>query len=212
MEQKRIYFFWLGVLSILFLFSCENESIIKDDGQGIQIHFIDGLNNDPRFKLSKNIDGFYELNLNRNSNQTIQRISGQLLRNGKPIEDISSGTQSKKVEFSSNLFWWLMEGDLVANITYTYINYFTGLLTYVNLPPIINWKDELVPTINSSGYTNSETGVFNTVIAPIREMVGDTMKIKVEYSHLITSKEEGSMFFDSEGVKIFKDSTYIILK
>jgi len=50
------------------------------------------------------------------------------------------------------------------------------------------------------------------VIAPIREMVGDTMQIKVEYSHLITSKEEGSMFFDSEGVKIFKDSTYIILK
>ena len=76
--------------------------------------------------------------LDKTKNQTIQRITGKLLRNGKPIEDISSGTQSKKVEFSSNLFWWLMEGDLVANITYTYINYFTGLLTYVNLPPIIN--------------------------------------------------------------------------
>jgi len=61
-------FFWLGVLSILFLFSCENESIITDDGQGIQIHFIDGLNDDPRFQLSKNIDGYYELNLDRSKN------------------------------------------------------------------------------------------------------------------------------------------------
>lgn len=77
---------------------------------------------------------------------------------------------------------------------------------------MINWKDQLVSTINTSSYTEELTGKFNTVIAPIREMVGDTMKIKVEYSHLITSKEEGSMFFDSDGVKIFKDSTYIILK
>ncbi len=77
---------------------------------------------------------------------------------------------------------------------------------------MINWKDQLVSTINTSSYTEELTGKFNTVIAPIREMIGDTMKIKVEYSHLVTSKEEGSMFFDIEGVKIFKDSTYIILK
>ena len=202
----------LYVLITILFFSCNKNEIITDEGDGITIEFLDGLNDNPSFKLSKNTNGYYILILDKTKNQTIQRITGRLLRNGKPIEDISSGTQSKKVEFSSNLFWWLMEGDLVANITYTYINYFTGLITYVNLPPIINWKDELVPTINSSGYTNSETGVFNTVIAPIREMVGDTMKIKVEYSHLITSKEEGSMFFDSDGVKIFKDSTYIILK
>jgi len=205
--KHKLYF-----LIIILFFSCNKNEIITDEGDGITIEFIEGLNDNPSFQISKNTDGYYVLVLDKTKNQTIQRITGKLLRNGKPIEDISSGTQSKKVEFSSNLFWWLMEGDLVANITYTYINYFTGLLTYVNLPPIINWKDELVPTINSSGYTNSETGVFNTVIAPIREMVGDTMQIKVEYSHLITSKEEGSMFFDSEGVKIFKDSTYIILK
>ena len=205
--KHKLYF-----LIIILYFSCNKNEIITDYGDGITIEFVEGLNDNPSFQMPKNTDGYYVLVLDKTKNQTIQRITGKLLRNGKPIEDISSGTQSKKVEFSSNLFWWLMEGDLVANITYTYINYFTGLLTYVNLPPIINWKDELVPTINSSGYTNSETGVFNTVIAPIREMVGDTMKIKVEYSHLITSKEKGSMFFDSDGVKIFKDSTYIILK
>ena len=197
---------------IIITFSCSQENIIIDNGEGITIEFIDGLNDDPTYQLSKDSNGFYNLKLDKSKNQTIQRITGRLLRNGQPIEDTSSGKQPKKVFFSSNLFWWLLEGDNVVNITKTYINYYTGEFTYVNLPPLINWKDQLVSTINTSSYTEELTGKFNTVIAPIREMVGDTMKIKVEYSHLITSKEEGSMFFDIEGVKIFKDSTYIILK
>ena len=197
---------------IIITFSCSQENIIIDNGEGITIEFIDGLNDDPTYQLSKDSNGFYNLKLDKSKNQTIQRITGRLLRNGQPIEDTSSGKQPKKVFFSSNLFWWLLEGDNVVNITKTYINYYTGELTYVNLPPLINWKDQLVSTINTSSYTEELTGKFNTVIAPIREMIGDTMKIKVEYSHLVTSKEEGSMFFDIEGVKIFKDSTYIILK
>lgn len=200
------------IISFILLNSCNKNNLVIDNGDGISIEFIEGLNDNPTFQLSKNSDGFYEMILDRSKNQTIQRITGRLLRNDNPIEDLYSGTQPKKVEFSSNLFWWLLEGDLVANITYTYINYFTGELTYVNLPPLVNWKDELVPTINSSGYTDSETGVFNTVIAPIREMVGDTMKIKVEYTHSITLKEEGSMFFETLGERVFKDSTYIVLK
>lgn len=191
---------------------CQKETIAVDTGDGIEIGFLEGLNDDPNFQLSKNSDGFYELTLDRTTNQTIQRITGKLLRNGVPVVDSSSGSQSKTVEFSSNLYWWLLEGDIVANITKTYINYFTGELVYINLPPLINWKDVLIPTINGVSYTNSETGIFNTVIAPINEMVGDTMKIKVEYTHLITSKEEGSTVFDIVGQRIFKDSTYIILK
>ena len=162
-------FFWLGVLSILFLFSCENESIITDDGQGIQIHFIDGLNDDPRFQLSKNIDGYYELNLDRSKNQTIQRITGRLLRNGLPLEDLWSGFQPKMVNWESNLYWWLFEGETVANITKTYLNLFTGELVYVNLPPLLNWSDIIVPTINKSSYTDEKTGIVNTVISPIHE-------------------------------------------
>lgn len=203
----------LYLIPIIFLVSmCQKENTIVDNGDGIEIEFLEGLNDNPSFKLSRNSDGFYELTLDRSKNQTIQRITGRLLRNGAPVEDIGSGSQPKKVTFSSNLYWWLLEGDVVANITRTYINYFTGELVYVNLPPLINWKDALVHTINSDGYTNAETGVFNTVVAPINEMVGDTMKIKVEYLHSITSKEEGSMFFDTLGERVFKDSTYIVLK
>ena len=192
----------------------KNNKTIIDDGDGITIEFLEGLNDDSQFQLSKNPDGYYEMILNQNENQTIQRISGRLLRDGNPVwDDLWSGSGSKQVKFSSNLYWWLMEGDTITtNITYTYINEFTGELTYVNLPPLVNWEDVIVPTINSSGYSDSESGVFNTVIGPVREMKGDTMKIVVQYTHSITSKEEGSKFFSTLGNKVFKDSTYIVLK
>jgi hypothetical protein len=200
------------VLIVLFFNSCDNPKILLDQGNGITIEFFEGLNDNPEFQLTRDSNGYYELELDKNRNQTIQRISGKLLRYGRPVEDISIGSQPKNIDFSSNLYWWLLEGDTVSNITYTYLNEFTGELTYVNLPPLVNWKEVIVPTINSSGYSDPETGVFNTVIAPIREMVGDTMKIKVEYTHTISSKEEGSMFFEILGGRIFKDSTYIIIK
>lgn len=195
-----------------FFFSCLQDDIIIDNGEGITIAFLDGLNDDPQYQLSKNSDGFYEMILDRSKNQTIQRITGRILRNGIPIEDLWSGPGPKKVNWESNLYWWLLDGDIVANITKTYINEFTGELVYVNLPPLVNWKDKLVPTINESSYSDSETGIVNTVIAPIREMVGDTMKIKLMYTHSITQREEGSKFFSDIGEIVFKDSVYVILK
>jgi hypothetical protein len=207
----KIIYLFSGVL-ILPFFSCDSNKFIIDEGEGITISFIDGLNDDPRFQLSKNIDGYYELNLDRSKNQTIQRITGVLLRNGKPIEDLWSGSQPKMVNWESNLYWWFLEGETVVNITKTYLNLFTGELVYVNLPPLLNWSDVIVPTINNSSYTDENTGIVNTVIAPIQEMIGDTMKIKMTYTHSITQKEEGSSFFEIIGKKVYKDSTYIILK
>ena len=155
---------------------------------------------------------FYNLNLDRNTNQTIQRITGRILRNGYTLVDLGSGAQPKNINWESNLYWWLLEGDTVANITYTYLNLFTGELVYVNLPPLINWKEVIVPIINENSYSNQETGIVNTVIAPIQEMIGDTMKIKMTYIHSITQQEEGTNSFDIIGERIFKDSTYVILK
>ena len=194
MKVKIVYI----IILFLFFSSC-SEEIITDDGDGITIKFLEGLNDDPRYQLSKDNNGFYELILNPYSNQTPQRITGRLLRNGEPLVDASSGDQPKKVSWESNLYWWLSVGDTVANITQTYINEFTGELDYINLPPIINWRDKLVPTINSSSYTDQETGIVNTVIAPIYIMKGDTMKIKMSYTHI-------------PSLRVFKDSTYVILK
>ena len=209
MKNKVIYI----LILVAFIFSCEKEGqIIEDNGEGITIEFLEGLNDDPTYQLSKDSNGFYNLNLDRNTNQTIQRITGRILRNGYPLVDLGSGAQPKNINWESNLYWWLLEGDTVANITYTYLNLFTGELVYVNLPPLINWKEVIVPIINENSYSNQETGIVNTVIAPIQEMIGDTMKIKMTYIHSITQQEEGSNSFDIIGERVFKDSTYVILK
>ena len=198
-----------SLFTLILIVSCSKNDVITDTGDGITIEFLDGLNDNPTYQLSKDSNGFYILTLDRSKNQTIQRITGKLLRNESPIEDLWSGPQSKKVKWESNLYWWLLEGETVANITKTYLNLFTGELVYINLPPLINWEDVIVPTINKSSYSNTETGIVNTVIAPIQEMIGDTMKIKMTYFHSITQKEEGSKFFDIIGERVFMDSTYI---
>lgn len=206
--MKFLKFFFL----FFFILSCSNNITFIDNGDDITIEFLEGLNEDPNFKLSKDVNGFYRLKLDRNRNQTIQRITGRLIRNdGRPVQTLSGGLR-QKVEFSSNLYWWLLKGDTVANITNTFINPLTGELVYTNLPPLINWRDVLVPTINQSSYTNDNTGVFNTVIAPIRNMEGDTMKITAEYVHSITAQEEDSNFFSTIGQKLIKDSVYVILE
>lgn len=212
--MKEYYHRHIFALAVAAMTSCElpSHNSITDDGEGIQIAFLEGLNDNPSYELERNSDGFYELVLDRTTNQTIQRITGTLTREGRALEDVSSGKQAKKVSFTSNLYWWLLEGETVANITYTYINEFTGELTYVNLPPLVNWKDVLVPTVNGDSYTQEESGIFNTVIAPIQEMVGDTLHLVVTYNHPITRKSEGSSTFEILGHREFKDSTSIVLK
>lgn len=122
---------------------------------------------DARLPVDEN--GYYHLSLNPTTNQTIHRISGT----------VNNITEPTKVSWESNLFWWLLKGEIVAEITKTYINSFTGELTYVNLPPLINWKDALVPTINSSSYVG-ENGEVNTVIAPIYRMKNDTLIVTAQ--------------------------------
>ena len=189
---------------ILFIImtGCSESDNIEDRVNDIKLEFITGLNDDPNFQLNKNNEGYYELFLNKFSNQTIQRITAKLTQNNLPIQDNYGNILPKLIEWESNLYWWLKEGDTIAQITKTYFNKYTGEIMYTNLPPLVNWKDELVPTINSSSYTDEQTGLTNTVIAPILGMVGDTLKITVKYNHLYSEND----------YKKFRDSTYVILK
>ena len=121
--------------------------------------------------LSIDANGYYHLKLIPNSNQQPHRVTGRILINGK--EPIPAET----IEWESNLYWWIRRGYTSAYITKAYINYYTVQYTVINLPPMIVYKDELVPTINKSSYSGTN-GEINTVIAPISEMKGDTMVIK----------------------------------
>jgi hypothetical protein len=146
--------------SFLSLLACSSH--VNDE---LQIEPI--LELDARLPVDTN--GYYHLSLNPTKNQTIHRISGI----------VKNITEPTKVNWESNLYWWILQGDIVAEITKTYINTFTGELTYVNLPPLINWRDALVPTINSSSYVG-ENGEVNTVIAPIYRMKNDTLIVTAQ--------------------------------
>jgi hypothetical protein len=159
------------LIPLLILFSaCTKEDVVVP--QKNYTFSIDSvLTQDGTKSLPIDANGFYHLKLIPNSNQQPHRITGRILVNGKepyPIENI---------EWESNLYWWIRRGNTVAYITKSYINYFTGQFTVVNLPPMIASKDELVPTINKASYSGTN-GEINTVIAPISEMAGDTMIVK----------------------------------
>jgi hypothetical protein len=129
--------------------------------------------------LPKDQNGLYHLKINSVGTSQSHRVTGRILVNGK------EPYPSEKISFESNLYWWLRRGDTTATITQAYINYFTGQFTIVNLPPLLANKDELVPTTNKSSYSGTG-GEINTVIAPIREMRGDTLVLKA--SHYTSKK------------------------
>ena len=183
------------LFSIMSCSLFEKESEINV-GSNIKFVWEDGLNDDPSYKLKKDSKGFYHYPLYTQSQNT-QRLTVYLQENGNAVYTPESGYHHK-LGWESNFYWWLLSGDTVAQITKTYFNPFLGQLQYVNLPPLINWKDMLIPTINASSYTDDLTGKANTVIAPIGSMKGDTMTIVVRYYHDTSSK-------------IIKDSVRIVL-
>lgn len=150
---------YFGLLIVILLFSGCSHDILED------IDIQPTLELDARLPIDSN--GYYHLVLDSTKNQTIHRVSGRVYPIFEPT----------KVEWESNLFWWLLEGQIVAEITKTYFNEFTGELTYVNLPPLVNWKKELVPTINSASYVDSNNEI-NTMIAPIYSMRHDTLEVR----------------------------------
>ena len=209
--SKFIFFSaFFGLLFIQFGCVVFSEKEIIDDGKNIRFVFDEGLNDDPKFRLPKDANGYYYMTLTKGG-QNIQRISARLLDGNKVVDTKCCGP-IQKVSWESNRYWWILSGDTVANITKTYFNTFTGQLQYSNLPPLINWKDELVPTINSSSYTDEYTGRGSTVIAPIGKMKGDTLTVYARYYHSIARYTVGSKFFTPVGSKVIVDSVKIVLR
>ena len=130
--------------------------------------------------LPKDQNGLYHLKITTIGTPQSHRVTGRILVNGK------EPYPNEKISFESNLYWWLRKGDTTATITQAYVNYFTGQYTIVNLPSMIANKDELLPTSNKSSYSG-KGGEVNTMIAPIREMIGDTLVLKS--SHYTSKKE-----------------------
>jgi hypothetical protein len=164
-------------LLILFSACTKDDEYIPQKEYSFTIDSV--LTQNGKQSLPKDQNGLYHLKITSIGTPQSHRVTGRVLVNGKePLPP-------EKISFESNLFWWLRQGDTTAVITQSYINYFTGQFTIVNLPSMIASKDELVATTNSSSYSGTK-GEVNTIIAPIREMIGDTLVLKA--SHYTSNK------------------------
>jgi hypothetical protein len=142
------------------LISC--ETLISSEDEYADLAF--------DMRLTQDTNGYYHLVLSRNTWQTLHRVSGSITNEGFGVENF-------RVEWESNLYWYM--GDSASYIINRGINsegqYVTRDTSY-----IIGFTGMEVPTSNRVSYSNS-SGEFNNMIAPVRSMVGDTMKLTANW-------------------------------
>jgi hypothetical protein len=173
------------LIPLLFLFSScykdidewpnSPQTISKDEIKNYTLVIDSALDIYGTKSLPKDANGYYHMKLYENTNQTFSRIVGKILLNGKPPLE-----PKQYVEWESNLHWYINPGDTLMKITKSYINYYTGQFTIINLPPLISNTIALVKTTNTTSI-NSDNGIINNMIAPIYKMKGDTMILKASH-------------------------------
>ena len=146
-------------LSSFVIFHCSQA----DEESDLYIEIIPGLGVDK--------DGYYHLDMLRNTWQTTHRISGYVTDGGDPVENM-------RIEWTSSHYWRLND-TLGYYVEYGY----TDLLEYLALDTtyITGFDDFVVPVINCCSYSNAD-GEINTMIAPVRSMIGDTMTVGIQFS------------------------------
>ena len=149
----------ITILVSILLTSCESPTSSKE--------FTD-LTFDMR--LTQDTNGYYHLTLDRNKWQTLHRVSGAIVKDGYGVENF-------RVEWESDLYWIIGDtlGYIVSrglNMNLQYVNYDTTYLTQFN--------GLEVPTSNQVSLSNS-SGEFNNMIAPVRSMIGDTMRLTADW-------------------------------
>ena len=160
--MKKLYL----LLPILFLiyWGCEDQTNDNNDENVDEIVF----NLEPR--LDQDVNGYYHLQLNPSSFQTLHRLSGYIYRNGIPLDVM-------KFNWESSHFWML--GDTLGYFIHRGL---TDDLEYVSYDTtyITGFSDFIVPTINCCSYSNSD-GEVNTMFGPVWTMRYDTVLVSVGY-------------------------------
>ena len=156
----------LLVVSLLFIFiGCENFTTNNDNNED-EIEAV--FNLDPR--LDQDDNGYFHLELDPTSFQTIHRISGHIYGDGEPLDVV-------RFYWESSHYWIL--GDTLGYIVNIGL---TDQMVYVSIDTsyIIGFEGFEVPTINCCSYSNSE-GEVNTMFAPVWTMRYDTVLVSVGY-------------------------------
>jgi hypothetical protein len=165
------------LIPLLILFAACSKKEVRVPQQVFTLSVDSVLNQKGTNSLPIDNNGYYhfKMPLGDTIGQIPTRITGKILLNG------SEPLPPQQIDWESNLYWILQPGDTIANITKSYINYYTGQYTIVKLPPLVNNQKQLVPTINPVSISG-KNGEINIMIAPIQEMRGDTMIIKTTHS------------------------------
>ena len=122
-------------------------------------------------RLAEDNNGYYHLDIDENEWQTLHRISGHVYRDSDPMN-------VTKFAWSSNFYWAIGDtfGYVIANNGLTddlvYVVYDTKYITW--------FSGYEVPIVNGASYSR-EDGEVNTMIAPVRTMLGDTSTIYYGY-------------------------------
>jgi len=149
------------ILLLLFflLSSCTDQN---EENEFLTLHFT----LDPRLEYIG--DNLYTLNINRDNWQTIHKVSGLVVNeNNIPIENV-------KFHWESNLFWYF--GDTLGYIVKRNLTDDIVYKTYDTIY-ITGYNGEEVATSNQASYSNPK-GEVNNIIAPVKNMVGDTLILK----------------------------------
>jgi len=121
-------------------------------------------------RLSEDVNGYYHLKIDDTKWQTIHRVSGSISNNGIGVENFI-------VEWESNLYWYL--GDTLGYIVKRGL---TDNLEYVSYDTVYmtGFNGHEVTTSNKVSYSNGR-GEINNMIAPVKTMVGDTMRLTANW-------------------------------
>tara|TARA_R100001369_G_scaffold35784_1_gene61116 strand:- start:353 stop:940 length:588 start_codon:yes stop_codon:yes gene_type:complete len=170
---KRLVSYGVTTLITLNLFiGCEQSNPF-----GSVVEYEDGINElspvvfelDSRLEVDAN--GYYHLKIDTSNWQTLHRISGHVYRDDNPVNII-------KFAWASSHHWIVGDdfGYVIANTGLndhgTYVGYDTTYVTW--------FGGSEVPIVNGSSYSR-EDGEVNTMIAPVKTMIGDTATISYGY-------------------------------
>ena len=121
-------------------------------------------------RLTEDGRGYHHLTLNTDSWQTLHRITGS-------IRDEGFGIENFWVEWESNLYWYI--GDTLGYIVKRNFND-EGMYVSYDTTYLTQFSGMEVPTSNIISYSNSK-GEINNMIAPVKSMVGDTMRLTARW-------------------------------
>tara|TARA_X000001036_G_scaffold436272_1_gene479110 strand:- start:743 stop:1303 length:561 start_codon:yes stop_codon:yes gene_type:complete len=171
-EIRKILGVILSTLSLLIIGCSDNRVGINYDELFFDI--------DVRLPLDEN--GYYHLEMDTVSWQTLHRISGTVYTHDGPEDVVRFNWYSSHYWYIGDTLGYIIERGLTDDLEY--VNYDTTYVTWFN--------GSEVPTTNCCSYSNSD-GEVNNMIAPVQSMIGDTITISYAYRGYSNSLNEGNV-------------------